>query len=52
LGAESCRHWSGFQQELWKKWHLMGLDAAYIENFSRNVDFSLGTMPIMLRRVK
>jgi peptide/nickel transport system substrate-binding protein len=51
-GAESCKHWSAFQQQLWKKWHLMGLDATYGENFSKNIDLSLGTNSYMVRRFK
>jgi peptide/nickel transport system substrate-binding protein len=51
-GAVSCQHWANFQQQLWKKWHVMGLSAPHAENFSKNIDFSLGLFPIMTRRVK
>lgn len=52
LGAESCKHWANFQEEIWKKWHLLPLAAPYGENFSKNIDMSLGVTPIMFRRVK
>ncbi len=39
-GAESCKHWATFQEELWKKWHLLPLDTAYTGFFTRNVDLT------------
>jgi peptide/nickel transport system substrate-binding protein len=51
-GAESCKHWSNFQAQLWKNWHLMGLSSPLVENFTKNVDLSLGISPLMVRRVR
>ncbi len=56
-GADSCRHWANFQQELWKKWHLRPLAAAYAYTFSHNVDLSMaistGSLtPMLVRRFK
>ncbi len=50
--AERCQHWSNFQKQLWKNWDAEGLDAPYFENFTKGFDMSLGTTPMMLRRVK
>jgi peptide/nickel transport system substrate-binding protein len=60
IGAESCRHWANFQQQLWKKWHLLPLDTPYAEAFSRNVDLSVALggagdrslVPVLTRRFK
>ncbi len=56
-GAESCKHWANFQQELWKKWHLLALATPYAETFSRKVDVSLAVsngnfsiIPFLTRR--
>jgi peptide/nickel transport system substrate-binding protein len=58
-GAESCKHWANFQQQLWNAWHLRPLDTPYTETFARNVDVtkavSAGTntiVPILVRRYK
>jgi peptide/nickel transport system substrate-binding protein len=51
-GAEVCQHWSNFQKQLWKNWDAEGLDAPFTENFTKKFDMSLGTIPMMLRRVK
>jgi hypothetical protein len=51
-GAEVCQHWSNFQKQLWKNWDAEGLDAPFSENFTKKFDMSLGTIPMMLRRVK
>lgn len=49
--AESCRHYANVQQRLWKEWHQMGLSAPTHQNFSKDIDLSLGGYPIVVRRV-
>jgi peptide/nickel transport system substrate-binding protein len=58
-GADSCKHWANFQEQLWNAWHLRPLDTPYTETFARNLDISkavsAGTnmiVPILVRRYK
>lgn len=58
LVPQSCQYWVDFQEELWKSWHLLPLDATTNYVFSNNIEMSLaggGGSPVpsamMLRRV-
>jgi peptide/nickel transport system substrate-binding protein len=58
-GAESCKHWANFQEQLWKRWHLLPLATPYDGFFTRNVDLSRAVSPgsrapvaILARRYK
>jgi peptide/nickel transport system substrate-binding protein len=44
-GAESCKHWATFQEELWKKWHMLPLVSPYVETFAHKVDVSMAIGP-------
>ena len=41
-GDESCKHWAGFQEELWKGWHILPLYSAPLDFFTRGIDVSHG----------
>ncbi len=44
-GAASCAHWTTFQDELWKKWHMLPLVSPYVETFAHKVDVSMAIGP-------
>jgi ABC-type transport system substrate-binding protein len=52
-GAESCKHWANFQQQLWKTWSVLPLDTDGYDYFVKGFDLNpsrmwLGQQPFWL----